>query len=83
MNITDLNREIELTLENTYDLYQLILAVTDYNIDNNQISNLTAQTLRKIRETSSVDPYDVITSMPDTKELVLSIVKQLQEEAKA
>lgn len=85
MTLEHFNNELELTIENTYELYQLALGVTDYDIDNNQVSNLTAATFRTIKQNSNgtVDAYSIITSMPDTKELVVKVVKQLQEEAKA
>lgn len=80
-----LNNEIKLTIENTERLYNMALEITDFEIDNNQISNLTAATFRTIRNNSggTVNPYSIITSFPETKAVVVDIVKNLQEEAKA
>lgn len=85
MDINQLNNELKLTIENTQELYTAALEVSDFEVDNNQISNLTATTFRTIRSNSggSVDPYSIITSMPDTKAVVVEIVKGIQEEAEA
>lgn len=85
MNKEHLNNEIKLTIENTERLYVYALEVVDFKPDNNQISNLMAQTFRTIRENSQdeVDPYKIVTSLPEVKELIIEIVKQLQEEAKS
>lgn len=82
MTLDHLNNEIELTIENTFELYTIAREVTDFNIDNNTISNLTAATFRTIRQNSggSIDPYDIITSMPDTKKVVVETVKRIQAE---
>lgn len=78
----NINREIKLTLENTEELYGQALALTDFEPDNNQVSNLLAATLRQIRKNSGEDPYKLLTSFPEAKQIVIDTVKQLQEESK-
>lgn len=91
MNTTDyrdtawLHGEIELYINNTQDLYYQALEIKDFNIDNNSISVLLAQVLRKIRQDSGndFDPYKFIKSMPETKRELVKYVKELQEQMKA
>lgn len=78
----DINREIKLTLENTQELYSSALELTDFEPDNNQVSNLLAATLRQIRKNSGEDPYKLLTSFPEAKQIVVDTVRELQEESK-
>lgn len=83
--IEELNNEIVLVINNTESLYNAALEMTDFNTDNNQVSLLLAATFRKIRDNTAgdVDPYKIITSFPETKEFIVSVVKEIQEEAEA
>lgn len=85
MDNNHLNNELKLTIENTQELYTLALEMKDFEVDNNQVSNLTAAAFRTIKQNSggSVDPYSIITSMPATKAVVVEIVKGIQAEAEA
>lgn len=85
MNVEQLNNELSLVINNTQELYTAATQMTDFEVDNNQVSNLTAAAFRTIRSNTSgdVDPYNIITSMPDTKAVVVEIVKGIQQEAEA
>lgn len=50
-----IERNVVLTLENTEALYKYALDISDFDIDNNQVSNLTASILRQINKDGHTD----------------------------
>ena len=69
-------RNVVLTLDNTERLYKLALEVTDFEIDNNQISNLTSAILREV-DNQYFPSYSEVQTL---KNVVANQVKQLQGE---
>jgi len=76
-----LERNVKLYLENTQALYQIALNVSDFEIDNNEISNLTSMVLRYISKDSGEDAFPSYSEIQSLKKVVVETVKQLQEDA--
>lgn len=76
------DRNVKLYLENTEELYKNALEVTDFNVDNNQISNLTLATLNRITKDGQLEnpSYEKVEKL---KIITVQTVKQLQEDAKS
>lgn len=75
--------EIRLTIANTEELYKEALQITDFVLDNNQISNLMSAALRQMQKNGSEWPQ-MLTDLQirEIKEAVRDEVYGLQEVAK-